>query len=130
MAELKKQEKAAERSEREGRPADKISVYDYQLAGPAADLIATVISLFNSNRKPEAAKKLKRHDRLGSLAQFKPSDLLAVREGDGEESRGRSMSTLTFSNVNVRVLPIRSLRNAIHALQQVVRSSPMFPKTA
>ena len=49
-------------------------------------------------------------------------------DDDDIDARGRS-STYNFSNMTVRAMPIRSLRNAIVALQQVVRSSPMFPKS-
>jgi len=64
-------------------------VYPEVIAEPAADVIATVITLFTSSQGPHARS---------------------------------STDVITF-----RALPIRSLRNTIDALSNVVRCSPLFP---
>lgn len=129
-------------------PSDgRISEYDREVAAPAADVIATVISLLNRKGPSSGGKPAKGHHRRTetlAAAMHKGNGTvgrtgaaagaakraLAATAGDSlfgeEDERARSIS---FVNVNVRAMPIRSLRNAIIALQQVVRSSPMFPKT-
>jgi hypothetical protein len=123
-------------------PSDgKISEYDREVAAPAADVIATVISLLN-RKGPSKGKGHHRRTETLAAAMHKGGSVrgpsaaavaakrVAATAGDSlfgeEDERARSIS---FVNVNVRAMPIRSLRNAIIALQQVVRSSPMFPKT-
>jgi hypothetical protein len=119
--------------------AGKVSAYDFEIAGPAADVVATVISLFNKSSNSKNLKKgaHRRNDpRSGmhsmafhGLEKSALERLSTVAPLSPDDARTRaSTAAFNFSNVNVRALPIRSLRSAINALQQVVRSSPMFPK--
>jgi len=82
--------------------------WDTQAAAAAADVVATVISLFNMNIGE------------GDLNAGDDGSDKMKRRGYGH-SRHKSSSSLSH-----RALPIRSLHNAIHALRQVVRRSPMF----
>jgi len=78
--------------------------WEMELAGAAADVIATVIILFK-NKDDKARSK-----NAGPRSSMVPSQHTNLLQSH-------------------RVMPIRTLRNTITALQQVVRSSPMFPKS-
>lgn len=109
-----------------------VSEHDLELAAPSADLVSTVIALFNRANSPKPERKGHRgHTRTASHLSLDFGRRLtgSAVSLDDDEDRGRAGSGAGSSGfISVRCMPIRSLRNAINALQQVVRSSPMFPK--
>ena len=72
-------------------------------AAAAADVIATVITLFNKQKAQSA----------GAAEAGSPRSHLSAESYVGQ----------------LRAIPIRTLRNAIDALSGVLEASPMFPKT-
>jgi hypothetical protein len=87
------------------------------LAGPAADLIATTISLF------------KRASSEGAPTVVSTTSAAGRRATKQQHQRAQSALSAVGVVMQHSILPVRSLHNAIGALRQVVRTSPMFPKT-
>jgi len=99
------------------------AAYHFEMAARAADVIATVIALFSR----EQELKEQRYNELTAADMVKPTR--GKKKGHSRTiTTAISGNTQQVVNMNARAMPVRSLRNAIDALRQVVQCSPMFPK--
>jgi len=99
--------------------------YRQQIAGPAADVIATVVTAFSKGAG------WWRSLLTTCLGIFLWRALLLMHCLKGLSSircTGAAARTQRSAAHNARALPERSIRNAIDALAQVVKSTPFLPE--